>query len=255
VQFESYGLTDRGLLREHNEDHFLANDMAGLFLVADGMGGLSKVDLASQIAIETIGHFIAKSRVEDITWPAGHKQDYSLEQNRFLAAISMANWNIYETFRKDIKNEGMGTTLTGFLVDEDQLVTANVGDSRIYRIRNNMIQQITQDHSLVMEEVRKGRMTLEEARDHPQKHIINRALGISDATQVDIALHTFQSEDLYLLCTDGLSDMISDEHMISLVRLNRSRSLKTLAESLIDAANNQGGLDNVTVVLVCFYSG
>jgi protein phosphatase len=253
MQFESFGITDKGIVRDHNEDSLLANDTDGLFLVADGMGGLSKGDIASKIAVETIEHFIQDSRLEDITWPIKPLQEYSLEENRLLAAISLANWNIFNEALKDPVNRGMGTTLVGFLVDGDQLVIANIGDSRMYLIKENRIQQITDDHSLVMEEVRKGTMTLEEARVHPHKHVINRALGISETTQADISTMTLESTDLYLICSDGLTNMLTDEELFSLARANAENGLKTTAEKLIEAAKRNGGKDNITVVLVSFH--
>ncbi len=253
MQFESYGITDKGLIRDHNEDALLANDKDGLFLVADGMGGLSKGDVASKIAVETIEHFIKDSRLEDITWPIKPLQEYSLEENRLLAAISLANWNIFNEALKDPVNRGMGTTLVGFLLDGDQLVIANIGDSRIYLIRDNRIQQITDDHSLVMEEVRKGNMTIEEARVHPHKHVINRALGISETTQADISTRTFEAKDLYLICSDGLTDMLTDQELFSLVQSNAGNGLEATGETLVEAAKKNGGKDNITVVLVSFH--
>ena len=253
MQFESFGITDKGIVRDHNEDSLLANEADGLFLVADGMGGLSKGDIASKIAVETVERFIKASRVEDITWPIKPLQEYSLEENRLLAAISLANWNIFNEALKDPVNRGMGTTLVGFLLEGDQLVIANIGDSRIYLINDNRIQQITDDHSLVMEEVRKGNLTPEEARVHPHKHVINRALGISESTQADISTRNFQARDLYLLCSDGLTDMLTDEEMFSLVQANAGKSLRALGETLVEAAKGQGGKDNITAVLVNFH--
>ena len=114
------------------------------------------------------------------------------------------------------------------------------------------MEQLTEDHSLVMDEVRKGTMTLDEARNHPQKHVINRALGISESTQVDISTMDILETDLYLLCSDGLSDMLSDENMLSLIQANKDRAIEDQAEALLEAANHQGGMDNITVVLVRF---
>jgi len=252
MQIESFGISDTGIVREHNEDNSLDSVEDGLFLVADGMGGLSKGDLASKIAVDSIENFIKKSRLEDITWPIKPQDEYSMEENRFLAAVSLANWNIYKQFKEDPNNRGMGTTLVGLFLDEDKVVLANVGDSRIYRIRDHSIEQVTDDHSLVMEEVRKGNMTLEEARVHPQKHVINRALGITDSIQVDISTKEYQAQDLYLLCSDGLSDMVRDEEILSLAESNEGNPLEDLGTNLIDAAKNNGGHDNITVVLVRF---
>ena len=252
MQIQSFGITNKGMVREYNEDNFIINTDERIFIVADGMGGLSKGDLASRIAVDAIRDFIKDSRIEDITWPIKPQEQYSLEENRLLAAISLANWKIYQQFQEDVNNRGMGTTLVALLVDGDKVIIANVGDSRIYLFRNNSIEQLTDDHSLVMEEVRRGNMTLEEARNHPQKHVINRALGISESTQADISSLNLQAEDLYLLCTDGLTDMISDEEMLSIVQSNNEETLEELCENFTTAANAQGGKDNITVVLVSF---
>jgi len=254
MQIRAIGTTDQGKIRDHNEDNFIINEKESLFLVADGMGGLSKGDVASRIAVETIKHFIIQSRVEDITWPIKPQKKYSLEENRLLAAISLANWKIYSESQNDVENRGMGTTLTGFLIDNEQLAIANVGDSRSYLMRDENIEQLTNDHSLVMEEVRRGNMTIEEARNHPQKHVINRALGISESLLVDIFPFEFQPDDIFLLCSDGLSDMVSDEEMLSLIQSNKEASLEELGRILIHAALENGGKDNVTAVLVNFYN-
>ena len=252
MEIESFGISDTGVVREHNEDNFLDDAEDGLFIVADGMGGLSKGDVASKIAVDSIENFVKQSRLEDITWPIKPQDDYSMEENRFLAAVSLANWNIYKQFTEDPGNRGMGTTLVGLLVDGDKVILANVGDSRIYRIRDEGIKQVTDDHSLVMEEVRKGNMTPEEARNHPQKHVINRALGISDSIKVDISSLEYQEQDIYLLCSDGLSDMVRDEEIMSLAESTRDKPLEELGKNLIDAAKKKGGHDNITVVLVRF---
>jgi serine/threonine protein phosphatase PrpC len=253
MQMEAFGKTDKGMVREHNEDSYLANEQDGIFLVADGMGGLSKGDIASRITVETIEHFITESRSHDITWPIKPQEQYTLEENRFLAAISLANWGVYDEFLRDGEMEAMGTTVVGLLVDGQKAVITNVGDSRGYLIRNNEIQQITDDHSLVMDEVRKGNMTMQEARNHPQKHVINRALGISHSTRVDISSIEIQAEDVFLLCSDGLSDMLSDDEMLSVARSNLEKPLQGIGEQLISTANNKGGKDNITVVLVRFH--
>ena len=252
MRVEAIAITHKGMVRQHNEDNCLANDQDGLFLVADGMGGLSKGDIASRIAVETVEGFIKRSRSEDITWPMKPQEQYSMEENRFLAAVSMANWNVYSEFVKGGESAAMGTTVVGLLLDGKNAVITNVGDSRAYLIRNNTIEQVTDDHSLVMDEVRKGNLTLEEARTHPQKHVINRALGISQSIRVDISSREIQAGDIFLLCSDGLSDMLSEDELLSAAQSNLEKPLEELGEQLINAANNKGGKDNITVVLVRF---
>ena len=175
-----------------------------------------------------------------------------MEENRFLAAVSLANWNIYNEMLRSPRSTPMGTTLVGLLVDGDKVILVNIGDSRAYRIRNRQIEQLTEDHSLVMEEVKKGNITPEQARRHPQRHVINRALGIFDSPEVDITTLEIQPEDLYLLCSDGLSDMLLDEEILFLVQSHERKTLNELGEALIHLANSRGGKDNITVVLVAF---
>ncbi|MEJ2724794.1 MAG: Stp1/IreP family PP2C-type Ser/Thr phosphatase [Deltaproteobacteria bacterium] len=252
MQVRSFGISHRGLIRDLNEDRFLNCESEGLFLIADGMGGLAKGDVASRIAVETIETFIKKSRREDITWPITYRRQHSMEENRLLAAVSLANWNIYNEMLRSPRSTPMGTTLVGFLVDGDRLILVNVGDSRAYLIRNRQIEQLTEDHSLVMEEVKKGHITPEEARHHPQRHVINRALGIFNKPEMDITTLEIQNQDLYLLCSDGLSDMVLDEEILSLVQSHERQALSELGDALIHLANERGGKDNITVVLVAF---
>jgi len=252
MRVRSFGISHTGLIRGLNEDRFLNYEKEGLFLIADGMGGLAKGDVASRIAVETIETFVKKSRREDITWPIKYQREHSMEENRFLAAVSLANWNIYNEMLRSPRSTPMGTTLVGLLVDGDKVILVNIGDSRAYRIRNRQIEQLTEDHSLVMEEVKKGNITPEQARRHPQRHVINRALGIFDTPEVDITTLEIQPEDLYLLCSDGLSDMLLDEEILFLVQSHERKALNELGEALIHLANSRGGKDNITVVLVAF---
>jgi serine/threonine protein phosphatase PrpC len=250
MPIQSFGLSHQGLLRDHNEDRFLCNDREGIFLVADGMGGLSRGDVASRIAIETIEAFLKTSRLGEIPWPSIPERHYSLEERRFVAAISLANWKIYSEVLKDPSGIPMGTTLTGFLLDGPNILVANVGDSRIYRINQDGIQQLTDDHSFVMEEVRRGNLTPQQARTHKHKHVIYRALGLSGEVPIDISTIPYGFDDIFLLCSDGLSDMLPDQEILSVIRSNQEKPLEDMAKSLIDAANRQGGRDNVTVVMV-----
>ena len=250
MRIEGFSITDRGMVRQYNEDNCLANTQDGIFLVADGMGGLSKGDIASRIAVETVEGFIKRSRSEDITWPMKPQDQYSMEENRFLAAVSMANWNVFSEFMKGGGNEAMGTTVVGLLLDGDNAIITNVGDSRAYLVRNDTIEQLTDDHSLVMDEVRRGNMTVEEARNHPQKHVINRALGIAQSVRVDISSREIRQGDVFLLCSDGLSDMLSEDELLYAAQSNSAKPLEELGAQLINSANKKGGRDNISVVLV-----
>ena len=250
MQFEYYGVSDKGLVRERNEDHYSLCGDEGLFLIADGMGGLSNGELASRIAVKSAEDFVRESRKDDITWPIRPNPRYSLEENRLFAAFSLANWSVYTEFLKNGLDSAMGTTLVGLLVDGKKMVVANVGDSRAYLIRNNAIRQVTRDHSPVMDEVRRGAITMDEARQHPKKHVLSRALGVSNRARADISSVWIRSGDLFLLCSDGLSDMLTDQEMLQIAQSEKETPLRRMGEALIHAANGKGGKDNVTAVLV-----
>jgi PPM family protein phosphatase len=252
MRFESFGISDKGLVRDGNEDHFSVCSEDGLFLIADGMGGLTQGDRASRIAVDTAARFVRESRKEDITWPIRPRPRLTMEENRLLAAFAMANWRVFTEFLKSDLESAMGTTMVGLLVDGKKMVVANVGDSRAYLIRKDVIRQVTRDHSPVMEDVRKGVLTMDQARKHPQKHILSRALGVSDRVRADISSMGILGGDLFLLCSDGLSDMLSDEEVLQIARSGEKGPLKDFGEALIRAANGNGGKDNVTVVLVRF---
>jgi len=223
--------------------------------VADGLGGLCKGDMASSKAVQTIQDFIIRSRRGDVTWPSPPCEGLTEEENRFLAAVQLANREIFSAFQKDPENFiGMGTTLTGMLVHKDEAIMAHVGDSRAYQIRDGYISQLTQDHTVVMEEVRKGRMSIEEARYHPQKHVLTQALGVAEDVSVDIFTCPLRDGDIYLLCSDGLTDLLTDEEILGLISSKEDAPLPLLARDLVKAANERGGLDNITVVLVRFHA-
>jgi protein phosphatase len=222
--------TDTGRQRRANEDNFFVAEP--LFVVADGMGGARAGEVASQIAAEAF---------RDPRDPA-----LTPEQQLELVAQE-ANRRIYDLALRDAERRGMGTTLTATLVDDDAVSVGHVGDSRAYRLRAGELTQLTQDHSLVAELERSGQLTPEAAENHPQRSIITRALGPERTVEVDT--HTFpaRSGDVYVLCSDGLTGMISDTELGTLLRA--APSLESAAEALVRAANQSGGKDNITVVL------
>jgi PPM family protein phosphatase len=250
MRFESFGVSDKGLVRKRNEDYYAICSEDGLFLIADGMGGLSQGERASRIAVSSAERFVRESRKDDITWPVRPKPRFTMEENRLFAAFSLANWRVYTEFLRGGLDSAMGTTMVGLLVDGKKMVIANVGDSRAYLIRNDVIRQVTRDHSPVMEDVMKGVMTMDQARANPERHVLSRALGVSDRVRADISSIGIRSGDLFLLCSDGLSDMLTDQEMVQIARSGEKAPLRDLGEALIRAANSNGGKDNVTVVLV-----
>jgi protein phosphatase len=222
--------TDTGRQRRDNEDSAFARPP--VFVVADGMGGAQAGEVASRLAIEAFEH--------------GLPDDGSPEE-RLAARVREANRQIYDRSRADRGRAGMGTTLTAAYVDDAHVAIAHVGDSRAYLFRNGTLQRLTQDHSLVDELVRRGKLTEEQAAEHPQRSIITRALGPEPDVEVDTWTYPARSGDVVLLCSDGLTSMISEE----LVRevLSSHENLDAAADALIHEANEAGGRDNITVVL------
>ncbi len=222
--------TDTGRQRRGNEDNYFAR--APLFVVADGMGGAQAGEVASKIAVEV--------------FEQGLPEDGSPEE-RLARRVQDANRLIYERSVAEHEQAGMGTTLTAALLDEQQLAIAHVGDSRAYLFRDHALQRLTSDHSLVGELVRQGKLTEEQAEEHPQRSIITRALGPEPTVDVDTWTYPVRAGDVLLLCSDGLTSMIAEERIADV--LSTSADLRVAADRLIDEANAAGGRDNITVVL------
>jgi PPM family protein phosphatase len=227
---EQAGLTDVGRQREANEDNLVL--ASPVFAVADGMGGARAGEVASRLAAETF-----RDPRDPAQTPEQQLEHVAREANR----------RIYELALRDQSRRGMGTTLTATLVDGDAVSIGHVGDSRAYRLRGDELVQLTQDHSLVAELERSGQLTPEAAEHHPQRSIITRALGPEPEVEVDTHTHPARAGDVYVLCSDGLTGMISDSELATLLRA--APSLESAAEALVRAANQSGGKDNITVVL------
>jgi protein phosphatase len=228
---EHFERTDTGRQRRGNEDAFYAR--APLFAVADGMGGAQAGEVASHLAVEVLEQGLPDS--------AG-----SVEE-RLRERVREANARIMESAQADDARAGMGTTLTVAYVGEDDLTVAHVGDSRLYRLRDGTFERLTDDHSLVEELVRQGKLTPEEADEHPQRSIITRALGAEEGVEADSRTWPGRHGDVYLICSDGLTSMIPEAHVAQV--LAEAPSLASAGRMLIDAANDAGGRDNITVVL------
>ena len=224
------GLTDVGRQRSSNEDSFL--ESAPVFAVADGMGGARAGEVASRIAVETLAD--------------GDAGDGEAEA-QLAETAQAANRRIYELAQKDDSRAGMGTTFTAVLVDGGDVVTGHVGDSRLYRLRDEALERLTRDHSLVEELVRRGELDPKDAETHPQRSIITRALGPEPEVEVETFTCPGRAGDVYLVCSDGLTSMISEERLRDLLRADGS--LDEAAQRLVEAANEAGGKDNITVVL------
>jgi PPM family protein phosphatase len=230
---EHFAGTDTGLARPANEDSMLAR--SPLFVVADGMGGARAGEVASNIAVESFRE----------PFPA----DVAPEQALVDHALA-ANARIYELSRQNSDQAGMGTTLTAVFVGKYEVSIAHVGDSRAYCLRDSKLLRLTDDHSLVDEMIREGRLTPEEAEAHPQRSIITRALGPEEIVEVDTRSFRARAGDVYLLCSDGLTSMVPEARLAEILRLFADASLHDMGEALIAEANRLGGRDNITVVLL-----
>ena len=227
---EEASLTDVGRQRHGNEDNFL--HAPPFFAVADGMGGAQAGEVASQMAVDTFSE----------------QRDESASPEEQLTAIAKAaNRKIYEMAQQDSTRAGMGTTLIAVKVGNGEVHVGHVGDSRLYRFRDDALERLTNDHSLVEELVRQGKLTPQEAETHPQRSVITRALGPEPDVEVETMTFTGKDGDVYLLCSDGLSGMVPDDLLEQILR--RRSSLESAAQQLIDAANENGGRDNITAVM------
>lgn len=232
---EHYGVTDAGRVRDNNEDSLLIGDGRDetLYVVADGIGGFEAGEVASGITIETLGDLAPDESFDD--------------------AVQEANRRILDAAREDNKLSGMGTTIVavrfGGTRSDPVAEIAHVGDSRVYLIRNEALKPVTEDHSLVAELVRNGDLTSDEAQDHPQRNLITRALGAEERIRVDTTVVPVEVGDRFLLCSDGLSDMVPDARISNLVNTD-PQSPKETAERLLEAALEAGGSDNITIVIV-----
>ncbi len=244
----SFGGTDPGKRRNNNEDAYLRNDNLLLYAVADGIGGNAGGEVASRIAVETIEETVTGLLGgKDAAFPPnlGAHADPPLFALR--EAINLANQKI---LRSSIQNPallGMGTTLTAAFFRNNHVLIANIGDSRAYLFRSGTLKQLTTDHSFVAERVASGMLTPQEAKLSPYRHVITRALGIDDTVRPDFTEHAVHQDDLVLLCTDGLTEMLEDSDIQHILSVSPNRNV---VQALLAAANDRGGVDNITTVVM-----
>ncbi len=249
MKLTSAGRTHVGMKRTHNEDSLRLFREENLFIVADGMGGHASGEVASQMSVETLAEFFrATSEDDEITWPYKMDKGRKYEENRVVTGIKLSNRRIHEAAARDAKLKGMGTTIVVTFFVAGACYIGHVGDSRVYRMRDGQLVQLTEDHSLLNDYIKMRHLTPEEIEQFPHKNVIVRALGMKDTVQVDILSEALQPGDVFLLCSDGLSGMVSDERMAEILR--GGDDLDAHCERLIDAANEAGGTDNITVILV-----
>ncbi len=239
-----HGHSDVGLSRDHNEDDFICETDMNLAVLADGMGGHNAGEVASEIAVQQVCNAL-----KAVLRPEFELSSDIQYKDIVRDAVELANTEIHDHSLEHPECAGMGTTLVSALVRDDKIILSNVGDSRIYQLRNKSLAQLTNDHSLVQELVDNGYLSAEEANLSVSKNLITRALGIGAEVEVDVFVHDIEDQDIYLLCSDGLSDLVDDEAIEDALNENTG-DLVASAKALIGLANTNGGTDNITVVLV-----
>lgn len=246
-----HALTDVGRKRKGNEDSLFINPEQNLFVVADGMGGHAAGEVASRVAVESINEFVCMtSGDEEITWPFGLDESMSYDGNRLKTSVRYANNKVLAATRESAEYEGMATTVVGVLIDGATANLTHVGDSRIYLFRNGSLVQLTSDHSWVNEQLQGGMLTPEQARSHPLRNVVTRALGGKPDLEVDMQVHEALPGDMLLLCSDGLTTMVPDPEIQRI--LSENGDVEKAAAVLVAEANTHGGEDNITVILLQF---
>lgn len=237
---EAYAKTHTGKVRTNNEDcYFVSEEGPKLYVVADGMGGHNAGEIASRVAVDAVKTYINNEM--------DNQQSSDQIEEILLGSIRFANAEVYELSRKNDSMEGMGTTLTLLLVEDEMMYFAHVGDSRAYMLKGESLEQITDDHSLVGELLRAGTITEEQARVHPQKNILTNAVGTGLTVKIDV-LHRIVENGIILLCTDGLTTHVSEKQIVDI--MTAGSDLESICNALVDKANEEGGQDNITVVAV-----
>jgi protein phosphatase len=250
VRIEVAGETNVGRKRNHNEDNFALMPELGLYLVADGMGGHASGEVASKMSIEALQEFLNETADDpERTWPYKMDRTKGYEENRLITGVKLANLRIYQSAQRDGKKRGMGTTFVGLYAADDGIYVAHVGDSRCYRFRSGKLEALTEDHSLLNDYIKMKRLTPDEIENFPHKNVIVRALGMKDTVKVDTRFEVPEIGDTYLLCSDGLAGPVPDDQIAHILG-NFTGDIKETASQLIERANENGGPDNITAVLV-----
>jgi len=245
---QAAGLTDIGRKRKHNEDTFAIVLREGLLAVADGMGGHAAGEVAAKIAVDTIEEFITDTgqKLEN-TWPFHYNHQWDFNSNRLAIAVEKANERVISAVARQPSLKGMGTTLVAAILNGTGMSLAHVGDSRAYRLRGNVLERLTDDHSWVHEQIATGILTEEEAKTHPLKNVVTRALGGGPTVVPEVQEYQLQTGDRYLLCSDGLTTMLNDNEVAGI--MGPRKGLEETCHDLVEEANEKGGLDNVTVIV------
>ncbi|HTC40873.1 MAG TPA: Stp1/IreP family PP2C-type Ser/Thr phosphatase [Candidatus Acidoferrales bacterium] len=252
VQIVSGGVSDVGRVRTNNEDSFRVLEALNLFILSDGMGGEAHGEVASAMAVETVEKFCsnpdASKEDSGVTLHGAASDNWSPQTKILQNAVFQANFNIYQSAQKHPEQRGMGATLTTGWLNESKLSIAHVGDSRAYLLRTGALQQLTNDHSLVAEQVRRGILTPQQAEESEMQSVLLRALGANPEVDVEVDEVDLMPRDVLLFCSDGLTRMVSEPEIAG--KLQAETDPGTAAQKLVDLANERGGLDNVTVIVV-----
>ena len=251
MQIASDGLTDVGRVRTNNEDSFRILESLHLFVLSDGMGGEAHGEVASSMAVETIINYCTEAKDDPSITPSGAPGDHWAEKTKRLqSAVHLANSKIYQAAQKNPEQHGMGATVTAAWFDNGRLSIAHVGDSRAYLLRGGTLQQLTNDHSLVAEQVRRGIITPQEAEASEMQSVLLRALGAHSQVEVDVDEVGIYPRDVLLLCSDGLTRMVTEPEIAG--SLQAETDPACAVRKLIELANERGGIDNVTVIVARF---
>ena len=250
MEIVSGGVTDVGRVRTNNEDTYQILDSLNLYVLSDGMGGEAHGEVASALAVETIVKYCQEANEDTNVTLLGTPDNFGERTRRLQSAVRQANLNIFESAQKNPAQRGMGATVTAVWADQDKLSVAHVGDSRAYLLRTGNLQQLTSDHSLVAEQVRRGIITPQQAEESEMQSVLLRALGAHPDVEVDVDEVGVYSGDVLLLCSDGLTRMVTEPEIAGTLQAETRPA--TAAQKLVDLANERGGLDNITVVVVRF---
>ncbi len=252
MRFSYAAHTHLGQQRPHNEDNYFVLEEDNLFVVADGMGGHRSGEVASAIAVEALANYFIETENSQIAeWPFPLPAHYTYDECRLSCGIRQANLRVYQAAQQGEQFEGMGTTIVCMVLGSTGAFLAHVGDSRGYVVRPDGIEQLTEDHSLVNEMIKAEKLTLEEAKRFAHKNVIVRALGLGDDVEVDIGRLMPQPGETYLLCSDGLTDLVTDDEILEII-MTTAPDIGAASQALSNRANEAGGIDNITIVMVSF---
>ena len=251
-----FAKTDIGKARDNNQDfYYISNpqDIPGIYILADGMGGYTGGEIASRMAVEASSNYIKSNfekMVETINLRKQTEEDKNIEKDEILkllrSSIQYANMVVYEESKKNPELEGMGTTLDVSVIYNNKIYIGHIGDSRVYRIRNKVMRKLTKDHSYVQQLLEDKKITREEAMHHPKKNMLTKALGCTSFIDPDLRARALNKNDIILMCSDGLTNMVSEEEIYEITKENP----KEAANNLIMLANKNGGYDNITVLII-----